>query len=130
MDPTVAFVMACIATAIALGGLILSVLNYVRARPAKPHLEVNARTLAVRPRRMECVVVNRGTGIAKDVTLNVASGVHSLFQGAHASTLEFAQAESFDLLLMPEDTEVELKVEWSQLPNLKKRQSFTRSFQV
>lgn len=101
----------------------VSAATFWRNRTRRPHVELAGRVLAVRPKRLEVTVVNRGPGVAHDVQFGPVDGVKGLLYGERAERLAFAEGASMDFFLEPEDRSVTLQATWSQEPNLRKRRS-------
>lgn len=102
---------------------VVSAATFWRNRTRRPHLELAGHVLAVRPKRMEVTVVNRGPGVAHDVQFGPVDGMKGLLYGERAERLAFAEGASMEFFLEPEDRSITLQATWSQEPNLRKRHS-------
>ncbi len=102
---------------------VVSAATFWRNRARRPHLELAGHVLAVRPKRLEVTVVNRGPGVAHDVQFGPVDGVKGLLYGERAERLGFAEGADMNFFLEPGDRSVTLQATWSQEPNLRKRRS-------
>lgn len=95
MDPTVSFVLAVLSLFVAAGGLFLGVLNYRRARPPKPRWvgEIKIKPNAEGERQVTASFVNRGRGVARDVTFvpQIEDGLMRVMSTRKASRVEFGE---------------------------------------
>ena len=127
MDPTVTFVLALLSLAVAAGGLFLGVLNYRRARPPKPRWvgEVKIKPNAEGERYVTGSFVNRGSGVAHDVTFQVENaGVMSLFSTRKVPRAEFGEPLEITRIHEPDaEGDGVFLLTWFEEPHLHKERS-------
>jgi hypothetical protein len=128
MDPTVTFVLALLSLAVAAGGLFLGVLNYRRARPPKPRWvgEVKIMTDAEGERQVTASFVNRGRGVARDVTFEPGDEVGLMRVMATRKTTHAEFGDQLDIRLgYAPDVEGDgsFLLTWSEEPHLHKRRT-------